>query len=76
MWIPAAFAHRFCMLAPDTEVIYSVTTFHAPECERGITFDDPDLRIDWPTAPSEAVFSDKDRRLPRFTPLPVYFGYP
>ena len=76
LWVPAGFAHAYCTLEPDTEVIYKVTDFYAPECDRGLAFDDPDLGIAWPIAAAEAILSDKDRRHPRLRDLPAYFTYP
>jgi len=75
LWVPTGFAHAFCTLEADTEVIYKVTDFYAPDCDRGLAFDDPDLGIQWPVPPSEAVLSDKDRRHPRLRDLPAYFTY-
>ncbi len=75
LWIPAGFAHGFCTLEPDTEVIYKVTDLYAPECDRGIAFDDPALGIEWPVPPNEAVLSDKDRRQPKLADLPAQFAY-
>lgn len=75
LWVPAGFAHGFCTLEPDTEVIYKVTDLYAPECDRGIAFDDPALAIAWPVAAGEAVLSDKDRRHPRLADLPPPFTY-
>ena len=75
LWIPVGFAHGFSTLAPDSEVIYKVTAPYAPECDRGIMFDDPALAIAWPIKPEEAVLSERDRRHPRLEDLPEYFSY-
>lgn len=75
LWVPVGFAHAFCTLEPDTEVIYKVTDFYAPDCDRGLAFDDPDLGIAWPVAVAEMVLSDKDRAHPRLRDLPACFTY-
>jgi dTDP-4-dehydrorhamnose 3,5-epimerase len=75
LWIPVGFAHGFCTLEPGTEVVYKVTTLYRSESERGIAFDDPDLGIQWPTPPHQAIASEKDRRLPRLREAPIFFRY-
>jgi dTDP-4-dehydrorhamnose 3,5-epimerase len=73
LFIPAGFAHGFCTLAPDTEVAYKVTDLYAPDCDRGIAWDDPDLALPWPFDPPTVQLSDKDRRAPRLRDLPTVF---
>lgn len=74
-WVPKGFAHGFCTLEPDTEVIYKVTDYYDPECDMGLAWNDPDLTIEWPLKAGKPVLSDKDLKLPRFRELPVYFRY-
>ncbi len=75
LWVPVGFAHGYCTLEPDTEVIYKVTNFYDPASERGIQFDDPELGIDWTIARDEAQLSAKDLVNPPLSEHPVYFEY-
>ena len=62
LYIPKEFAHGYQTLVPDTELLYSVSEFFAPDSEVGIRYDDPALAIEWP-APV-LVISDKDASWP------------
>ncbi len=64
--VPVGFAHGFCTLEPDTEVVYLVSDYWAAETERALRWDDPNLAIDWPIDPCQATLIDKDLAAPAF----------
>jgi dTDP-4-dehydrorhamnose 3,5-epimerase len=66
MYVPKGFAHGFITLEDDTEAFYFVDEFYAPEFERGIRWNDPHFKIEWPMQP--VVLSDKDRNHKDFDP--------
>jgi len=61
MWVPAGFAHGFVTLSDAAEFLYKTTDFYAPEHERCIRWDDPDLAIDWNMSGSVPSLSAKDQ---------------
>jgi dTDP-4-dehydrorhamnose 3,5-epimerase len=71
--VPRGFAHGFVTLEPHTEVMYKVTAFYAPDCDRGIRWDDPALGIRWPIDPADVILSDKDRHQPLLADAPELF---
>jgi dTDP-4-dehydrorhamnose 3,5-epimerase len=75
LWVPPGFAHGYRTLEDDCEVIYKVTDYYAPECDRGIAWDDPALGIDWRLSAADAVLSDKDRRQPLLADVPPVFHF-
>lgn len=75
LFVPRGFAHGFCTLEPDTEVVYKVDGPYAPGAEGGIAWNDPTLAIDWPVAAAEAQLSGKDTVLPRFADFVSPFRY-
>jgi dTDP-4-dehydrorhamnose 3,5-epimerase len=72
--VPVGFAHGFCTLEPDTEVLYKVSGYYSAAHDHGLAWDDPALEIQWPVSIEAAVLSDKDRRHPRLADLPPYFA--
>jgi dTDP-4-dehydrorhamnose 3,5-epimerase len=73
LFIPEGFAHGFCTLQPDTEVVYWVSDHWSADVDRGVRWDDPGLHIGWPVRPEDAIVSEKDRTQPLFTDLETYF---
>ncbi len=59
-WVPAGFAHGFVVLSQFAEVLYKTTDYYAPEHERSILWNDPDLAIAWPLK-GEPLLSQKDK---------------
>ena len=68
LWIPPGLAHGFVVLSDSAEFLYKTTDYYAPEMERCIRWDDPDLAIDWPIG-GEPVLSGKDALGGRFSGL-------
>ncbi len=73
LWIPPGFAHGFCVLSDSADFHYKCTTLYAPEAERCIAWDDPDLAIPWPVR--EPLLSGKDAKAPRLKDAPVLPEY-
>lgn len=70
-WIPEGFAHGFYVLSDFAEFFYLATNFYAPEHERAIAWNDPELNISWPLI-SEPLLSEKDRQAPQLTQAELF----
>ena len=73
LWVPQGFAHGYCTILPDTEVIYKVTEYYSPAHDRGIQWDDPALGIAWPVTRTTAQLSGKDKMQPPLAGAPLLF---
>ncbi len=71
--VPIGFAHGYVTLEPNTEVLYKVTNYYAPDHDHGLAWDDPQLGIHWGIDADQAILSDKDRKHPRLADLPKFF---
>jgi len=63
LYVPDGFAHGFCVLSKEADVVYKVSAYWDPARELGFSFDDPQVGIAWP-AQVELIASERDRRAP------------
>ncbi len=73
MFVPEGFAHGFCVLSGEADVVYKVTAEYAPAYDRGIRWDDPDVGVKWPLA--APLLSEKDANLPGLRDADNNFSY-
>jgi dTDP-4-dehydrorhamnose 3,5-epimerase len=73
LWIPEGFAHGFYVLSDWAEVVYKATDYYAPEWERTLLWNDPELKIKWPLVERvDLLISQKDSQGIRFKEAEVY----
>ncbi|MBT3546823.1 MAG: dTDP-4-dehydrorhamnose 3,5-epimerase [Flavobacterium sp.] len=72
--IPRGFAHGFVVLSKEAIFAYKVDNYYSPECDRGIAFDDPALKIDWKLDSDQVKLSAKDVKQPKLIEA-EYFNY-
>ncbi|MBN1260968.1 MAG: dTDP-4-dehydrorhamnose 3,5-epimerase [Anaerolineae bacterium] len=73
LYIPPGFAHGFCVLSPEVDVIYQVTAEYSPAHDRGIIWNDPDIGIAWPI--NAPLLSTKDLQQPLLRQAENNFSY-
>jgi len=67
LWIPPGFAHGFYTISDGADVLYKATDYYAPEYDRAVLWNDPDIGIEWPLIDSGApLLSPKDERAKPF----------
>ena len=64
LWVPPGFAHGFLVLSNSADFLYKTTDYYAPEHERSLAWDDPDLAIAWPEVGAAPTLSAKDAVAP------------
>jgi dTDP-4-dehydrorhamnose 3,5-epimerase len=67
LWIPIGFAHGFCVLSEEADVVYKCSSYYDAATESGIAFDDPGVGIAWPDL--ELIVSERDRTAPRLAEI-------
>jgi dTDP-4-dehydrorhamnose 3,5-epimerase len=69
VYCPIGFAHGFCTLSDVADVIYKQSNYYSDETERGITYADPEVGIQWPLATRELIPSARDSAAPRLSEI-------
>ena len=68
LWIPQGFAHGFCVLGNEpANVIYKTDNLYNPTGDRGVIYNDPDLKINWKV--DNPILSEKDLKLPQLAEI-------
>ena len=72
LWVPPGFAHGFLVLSERADVLYKTTTYHEPELDRSIRWDDPEIGIDWPLGDETPIVSPKDASAPSLSDAELF----
>jgi dTDP-4-dehydrorhamnose 3,5-epimerase len=75
LWVPPGFGHGFLVLSESADFLYKTTNYYAPEWDRGVRWDDPEMGIDWPLAAMPGValqLSAKDQAQPLLRDAEVF----
>lgn len=72
LFVPAGFAHGYVVLSEEAVFSYKVDNYYSKESERGLTFNDAELQIDWKLPLSELIISEKDKIQPAFNKADLF----
>jgi dTDP-4-dehydrorhamnose 3,5-epimerase len=77
LYVPIGFAHGFCVTSDVADVMYMQSNYYDDDLERGISYRDPDVAIEWPVPVDELIPSERDAVAPtlRDTEAELPFGY-
>jgi dTDP-4-dehydrorhamnose 3,5-epimerase len=67
VFVPVGFAHGFCVLSEEADVVYKCSAYFDPATEAALAYDDPDVGIEWPDL--ELIVSERDRTAPRLAEI-------
>jgi dTDP-4-dehydrorhamnose 3,5-epimerase len=73
LYVPVGFAHGFCVLSEQADLLYKCTSFYDPQTERGLAWDDPAIGVAWPV--DDPILSDRDLAQPRLDAIARDFVY-
>ena len=68
-YCPVGFAHGFCVLSDTADVFYKQSNYYSDELERGVSYRDPGVGIDWPVPADELIASARDSAAPTLSEI-------
>lgn len=71
LWVPPGFGHGFLVLSDSADFLYKTTSYYAPQWDRGIRWDDPEIGVQWPVDQAPTL-SAKDQVLPLIRDAEIY----
>lgn len=74
LFVPRGFAHGFVVLSDTAVFAYKVDNYYSPECDRGLSYDDAGLLIDWKLSKDQLILSEKDLKQPTLSELEQCFN--
>ena len=74
LWVPPGFAHGFLVLSESADFLYKTTDYYAPESDRGIAWNDPQIGIVWPDLGMDWLLSEKDLKQPLLQDADTFLG--
>jgi len=75
MLVPRGFAHGFVVLEDDTVFAYKVDSYYSPKCDRGITYDDKSIGVEWKISHNDIILSAKDKAQPLLKDMKDLFEF-
>ena len=69
LYCPIGFAHGFCVLSDIADVFYKQSNYYSDELERGISYSDPEVGIEWPIPVDELIPSERDKNAPTLSEI-------
>ena len=73
-WIPPGFAHGFVVLSESADFLYKTTNYYAPESDRGVRWNDPQIAIQWPDLGMDWLLSEKDTKQPLLQDADIFMA--
>ncbi|NIP25594.1 MAG: dTDP-4-keto-6-deoxy-D-glucose epimerase, partial [Phycisphaerae bacterium] len=62
LWLPPGFAHGFCAISREVDLVYKCSQYYDPADDKGIVWNDPTINVSWPV--SGPILSERDENLP------------